>query len=154
VRQQATADRRTRVTMEIQEERIRPLNEKDVREGDYVLYWMQEAQRAEYNHALEYAVQRANDLEQRLLVVFGLMDVSPPIDNDPDSSPRPRTLRGCRPCGRPRIAPRPRTARPEPFSPLVLLLAPKILRLGVRALPDCLGPSEGWSARPNPKSTS
>ena len=43
--------------MEIQEERIRPLNEKDVvREGDYVLYWMQEAQRAEYNHALEYAV--------------------------------------------------------------------------------------------------
>ena len=57
--------------MEIQEERIRPLNEKDVvREGDYVLYWMQEAQRAEYNHALEYAVQRANDLEQRLLVVF------------------------------------------------------------------------------------
>jgi len=26
--------------MEIQEERIRPLNEKDVREGDYILYWM------------------------------------------------------------------------------------------------------------------
>jgi deoxyribodipyrimidine photo-lyase len=72
VRRQATVDRRTRVTMEIQEERIRPLNEKDVREGAYVLYWMQEAQRAEYNHALEYAVQRANDLEQRLLVVFGL----------------------------------------------------------------------------------
>jgi deoxyribodipyrimidine photo-lyase len=63
--------------MEIQEERIRPLNEKDVREGDYVLYWMQEAQRAEYNHALEYAVQRANDLEQRLLVVFGLTEGYP-----------------------------------------------------------------------------
>jgi deoxyribodipyrimidine photo-lyase len=65
------------VTVEIQEERIRPLNEKDVREGDYVLYWMQEAQRAEYNHALEYAVQRANDLEQRLLVVFGLTEGCP-----------------------------------------------------------------------------
>jgi deoxyribodipyrimidine photo-lyase len=59
--------------MEIQEERIRPLNEKDVREGDYVLYWMQEAQRAQYNHALEYAVQRANELGQPLLVIFGLM---------------------------------------------------------------------------------
>jgi deoxyribodipyrimidine photo-lyase len=59
--------------MEIQEERIRPLNEKDVREGDYVLYWMQEAQRAEYNHALEYAVQRANELGHPLLVIFGLM---------------------------------------------------------------------------------
>src|SRR5829696_947967 len=34
---------------------------------------MQEAQRAEYNHALEYAVQRANELGQRLLVIFGLM---------------------------------------------------------------------------------
>src|SRR5215210_5017221 len=56
----------------IQEERISQLNDKDVRDGDYVLYWMQEAQRASYNHALEYAVQRANELEQPLLVVFGL----------------------------------------------------------------------------------
>ncbi len=38
---------------------------------------MQEAQRAEYNHALEYAVQRANELGQRLLVVFGLTDGYP-----------------------------------------------------------------------------
>jgi deoxyribodipyrimidine photo-lyase len=64
-------------TQEIQEERIRHLNEKDIEEGDYVLYWMQEAQRVEYNHALEYAVQRANELGQRLLVVFGLMDDYP-----------------------------------------------------------------------------
>jgi deoxyribodipyrimidine photo-lyase len=56
----------------IQEERISQLNDKDVRDGEYVLYWMQEAQRASYNHALEYAVQRANELEQLLLVVFGL----------------------------------------------------------------------------------
>jgi deoxyribodipyrimidine photo-lyase len=60
-------------TKEIQEERVRQLNQKEIAEGDYVLYWMQEAQRAEYNHALEYAVQRANKLGQRLLVIFGLM---------------------------------------------------------------------------------
>ncbi len=64
-------------TKEVQEERVRQLNEKEVVEGDYVLYWMQEAQRAEYNHALEYAVQRANELGQRLLVVFGLTDDYP-----------------------------------------------------------------------------
>ncbi len=63
--------------VEIHEERIRHLNEKSVEDGDYVLYWMQEAQRAEFNHALEYAVQKANELEQRLLVVFGLMDGYP-----------------------------------------------------------------------------
>jgi hypothetical protein len=60
-------------TKEIQEERVRQLNQKEIAEGDYVLYWMQEAQRAEYNHALEYAVQRANELGQPLLVIFGLM---------------------------------------------------------------------------------
>jgi deoxyribodipyrimidine photo-lyase len=60
-------------TKEIQEERVRQLNEKQIVEGDYVLYWMQEAQRADYNHALEYAVQRANELGQPLLVIFGLM---------------------------------------------------------------------------------
>lgn len=65
------------MTKQIQEERIRRLNDRDVREGDYVLYWMQEAQRAEYNHALEYAARRANELEQRLLVVFGLTDGYP-----------------------------------------------------------------------------
>ncbi len=64
-------------TREIQEERIRPLNEKEVRGGGYVLYWLQQAQRAEYNHALEYAVQKANELRQPLLVVFGLMEVCP-----------------------------------------------------------------------------
>jgi hypothetical protein len=30
---------------------------------------MQTSQRAEHNHALEYAVRRVNDLEGRLLVV-------------------------------------------------------------------------------------
>jgi deoxyribodipyrimidine photo-lyase len=64
-------------TRKIQEERVQNLNEADIREGAYVLYWMQSSQRAEQNHALEYAVQRANDLDQRLLVVFGLTDDYP-----------------------------------------------------------------------------
>ena len=64
-------------TRQIREERVRDLNEEDVRDGDYVQYWMQSSQRAEQNHALEYAVKRANDLGQRLLVVFGLTDDYP-----------------------------------------------------------------------------
>src|SRR5215203_5070336 len=64
-------------TRKIQRERVQNLNEADVRKGDYVLYWMQSSQRAEQNHALEYAVQRANELDQRLLVVFGLTDDYP-----------------------------------------------------------------------------
>jgi deoxyribodipyrimidine photo-lyase len=64
-------------TRKIQVERVQNLNEADVREGGYILYWMQSSQRAEQNHALEYAVQRANDLDQRLLVVFGLTDDYP-----------------------------------------------------------------------------
>jgi deoxyribodipyrimidine photo-lyase len=64
-------------TRKIQRERVQNLNEAGVREGDYVLYWMQSSQRAEQNHALEYAVQRANDLDRRLLVVFGLTEDYP-----------------------------------------------------------------------------
>ena len=62
-------------TRDVREERIRHLNDKDTRDGEYVLYWMQEAQRAELNHALEYAVQKANERGQRLLVAFGLTEV-------------------------------------------------------------------------------
>jgi deoxyribodipyrimidine photo-lyase len=40
--------------------------------GNYVLYWMQQAQRAEFNHALEYAAAAANDRNLPLLVVFCL----------------------------------------------------------------------------------
>jgi deoxyribodipyrimidine photo-lyase len=62
---------------EIQETRIRRLNDRAPAGGTYVLYWMQQSQRAEFNHALEYAVRRANDLKQPLLVGFGLMDGYP-----------------------------------------------------------------------------
>ncbi len=61
----------------IQAERVRELNDEEEREGRYVLYWMQQSQRTELNHALEYAIRRANELEQPLLVAFGLMDDYP-----------------------------------------------------------------------------
>ena len=70
-------------TWKIYRERVQSLNEAEVKEGSYVLYWMQSSQRAEQNHALEYAVQQANDLDQRLLVVFGLTDVGPIAYNHP-----------------------------------------------------------------------
>ena len=62
---------------DIQDTRIQFLNDLDLRQGNFVLYWMQQSQRAEYNHALEYAVQQANQMGQGVLVVFGLMDDYP-----------------------------------------------------------------------------
>ncbi len=64
-------------TSTIDTSRIQPLNDADPKSGDYVLYWMQQSQRATTNHALEYAVQQANDRGQRLLVAFGLTDDYP-----------------------------------------------------------------------------
>ena len=63
--------------MPIHPTRIKTLNDADICSGDYVLYWMQQSQRAVYNHALEFAVQQANKLDRMLLVVFGLMDDYP-----------------------------------------------------------------------------
>jgi deoxyribodipyrimidine photo-lyase len=63
--------------MSIQPTRIQALNEANIIKGDYVLYWMQQSQRAAHNHALEYAVQQANKQDRRLLVAFGLMDDYP-----------------------------------------------------------------------------
>jgi deoxyribodipyrimidine photo-lyase len=81
-------------TRKIHKERVQHLNGKSLRSGDYVLYWMQSSQRAEYNHALEYAVQRANDLGQRLLVVFGLTDDYPTTYNHLRSRRCPASCRG------------------------------------------------------------
>jgi len=52
--------------------RLRLLNGKPVANGDYVLYWMQQSQRAEENHALEHAIARGNALGLPVLVGFGL----------------------------------------------------------------------------------
>lgn len=57
--------------------RIHPLNDKPARAGGFVLYWMQQSQRAEWNHALEYAIIRANELNLPVAVVFGLMENYP-----------------------------------------------------------------------------
>lgn len=61
----------------IADERIQILNDRPIPDGDYVLYWMQESQRAEHNEALEFAIQRANDQGLPLVVGFGLMDDYP-----------------------------------------------------------------------------
>ena len=56
----------------INKERIKPLNRKSVKEGKWVVYWMQASQRVECNHALEYAVEKANELKKPLVVFFGI----------------------------------------------------------------------------------
>ncbi len=61
----------------IQESRIRQLNERAPVQGRYVLYWMQQSQRAQTNHALEAAVHEANARGQGVVVAFGLTDTYP-----------------------------------------------------------------------------
>jgi deoxyribodipyrimidine photo-lyase len=56
----------------IERERIRELNSAPERSGTYVLYWMQQSQRARFNPALETAVAFANRLALPVLVGFGL----------------------------------------------------------------------------------
>ena len=67
--------------MTIHPARIHHLNrtriEKPVPKKEYVLYWMQQSQRAVFNHALEFAVDRANDLGLPLVIGFGLTDAYP-----------------------------------------------------------------------------
>jgi deoxyribodipyrimidine photo-lyase len=59
------------------EERVKALNLKEIRRGSYVLYWMQASQRTEYNHALEYAITKANRTNRPVVVYFGLTDHFP-----------------------------------------------------------------------------
>ena len=61
----------------IQKERIQALNGKKILDKPYVIYWMQSSQRVEYNHALEYAIEMANELNKPLLVYFGITDSFP-----------------------------------------------------------------------------
>lgn len=61
----------------IPDERIRKLNDKQSAEGRFVIYWMQQSQRAEENHALEFAIRRANELQTGLLVLFAVTDDYP-----------------------------------------------------------------------------
>ena len=61
----------------IHPDRIQPLSSPPERDGAYVLYWMQQSQRAEWNHALEYAIQQANERRLPVVVGFGLTDGYP-----------------------------------------------------------------------------
>ena len=56
----------------IQEDRISYLNEKNEKEGKYIIYWMQASQRVYYNQALETAIRVANQRSLPLLVYFEL----------------------------------------------------------------------------------
>lgn len=62
----------------IQSERIKLFNSFSFDEnGDYILYWMQSAQRIKNNHALELSIQLANKYNLPLLVCFIVMERYP-----------------------------------------------------------------------------
>ena len=62
----------------IRSEGVLPLNRRQIpADRPYVLYWMQSAQRAASNHALEYAVRQANLLRKPLLAYFGISERFP-----------------------------------------------------------------------------
>ncbi|HEX6174167.1 MAG TPA: deoxyribodipyrimidine photo-lyase [Candidatus Binatia bacterium] len=65
------------IQSQVASERIQLLNSKALARGVHVLYWMQQSQRAEYNHALEYVIEQANELKLPVRVVFGLTDDYP-----------------------------------------------------------------------------
>ncbi|MCX7856287.1 MAG: deoxyribodipyrimidine photo-lyase, partial [Anaerolineae bacterium] len=56
----------------VEPERVRPRNDRPLRRGRYILYWMQASQRASGNPALEHAIALANKLRLPVLVGFGL----------------------------------------------------------------------------------
>ncbi|HSA94804.1 MAG TPA: deoxyribodipyrimidine photo-lyase [Acidobacteriota bacterium] len=61
----------------IDAERVRVLRPGPAAPGPFVVYWMQAAQRAGTNHALEYAVGVSNELRRPLVVLFALTDRYP-----------------------------------------------------------------------------
>ena len=56
----------------IEHSRLQELNDEPERDGEYVLYWMQQSQREAWNPALETAAACANRLGLPILVGFGL----------------------------------------------------------------------------------
>jgi deoxyribodipyrimidine photo-lyase len=61
----------------IESERINTLTTNNDASADFVVYWMQQSQRTTYNHALEYAIQKANEKNKPLLVYFGITNRFP-----------------------------------------------------------------------------
>ncbi|PHN08298.1 deoxyribodipyrimidine photo-lyase [Flavilitoribacter nigricans] len=63
---------------DIHPDRVQVLNDHDLQsDRSYVLYWMQQSQRAEWNHAFEAAIRLGRQLDKPVLVGFGLMDDYP-----------------------------------------------------------------------------
>ena len=59
-------------------ERVVQLNDKEMNlKGWYVLYWMQMFKRTSHNHALIWAIRKANELKLPLVVYEGLKDYYP-----------------------------------------------------------------------------
>ncbi|MDZ7672270.1 MAG: deoxyribodipyrimidine photo-lyase [Halanaerobiales bacterium] len=63
-------------------ENIKIIREGKIKKNKYIVYWMQAAQRVENNPALNYAIQKANEIEVPLFVFFNL------TDNFPDANYR------------------------------------------------------------------
>ncbi|MCD1294311.1 deoxyribodipyrimidine photolyase [Methanocella sp. CWC-04] len=63
------------------EKRITQLNNVSEHDGECVMYWMQSSQRVSDNPALELAVERANTLDQPLMVFYSI-DPSIPLANE------------------------------------------------------------------------
>ena len=63
--------------MTLADTRIQVLNDHEVSRADYVLYWMQQSQRAEHNPALDLAIREANHLNLPVVVAFGLTEDYP-----------------------------------------------------------------------------
>lgn len=58
-------------------ENIKVLREGKIKKNEYIIYWMQAAQRSENNPALNYAIEKANEIQVPLLVFFNLTDQFP-----------------------------------------------------------------------------
>ncbi|MCR4417122.1 MAG: deoxyribodipyrimidine photo-lyase [Ignavibacteria bacterium] len=57
------------------EARIKKLNSKSINSsGKYVAYVMEASQRADYNHALEFAIMLSNEYKKPLVVIYNLTD--------------------------------------------------------------------------------
>ncbi|MCW4022050.1 MAG: deoxyribodipyrimidine photo-lyase, partial [Candidatus Bathyarchaeota archaeon] len=62
---------------EIEKERIKLLNNQQLAQGSFVVYWMQATQRTEHNQALDYSIRLANKLNQPVLVYFAVTNKYP-----------------------------------------------------------------------------
>jgi deoxyribodipyrimidine photo-lyase len=65
--------------MQSAQTRLHPLNERAPADGAYVLYWMDRAQRAHLNHALDRAVEEANNLGLPVLAIARIGGEEPPL---------------------------------------------------------------------------